>query len=170
MARVLMIVAQDGFRDEELLVPKEVLEREGHSVKVASKTRMKARGSRGASVMPDMAFYEINPDFFDCLIVVGGPGSPALADEPEVRRLLMGAMSKGKVIGGICLGPLSLAASNVLLGRRATIYPDKGAIRRLRECAAEYVREPVVVDGKVVTADGPASAGAFGSAIAGLLK
>jgi putative intracellular protease/amidase len=40
----------------------------------------------------------------------------------------------------------------------------------LRANAANYVKEPVVVDGNVVTADGPMSAGRFGSEISSMLK
>ncbi len=170
MSKVLMIVAQKGFRDEELLVPKEVLERAGHSVKVASLTRAKATGSLGAAVTPDMAVFEANPDFFDCIVVVGGPGSPVLADTPEVTELLIAASAKGKLIGGICLGPMALAKAGVLNGRGATIWPDRSAIALLRETGAQYRAEPVVADGRVVTADGPQSAAKFGAELAARLK
>ncbi|MCI0504262.1 DJ-1/PfpI family protein [Candidatus Micrarchaeota archaeon] len=170
MSKILMIVAQSGFRDEELFVPREVLQNAGHDVKVASITRGKATGSRGATVTPDMAVYEANPEFFDCVVVVGGPGSPALADNGDVTKLLIAAAAKGKLIGGICLGPMALAKSGVLAGKNATIFPDRKAIALLRETASHYKAEPVVTDGKVVTADGPQSAGAFGAALAELLK
>ena len=100
MAKVLMIVAQKGFRDEELFVPKEILERAGHDVKVASLTRQKATGSRGAVVQPDLAVYEANPDFFDCIVVVGGPGSPALSESAEGRELLLGGAEVGAMADG----------------------------------------------------------------------
>lgn len=169
MSKVLMIVAQSGFRDEELSIPREVLERSGHNVKVASATRAKASGSKGLTITPDMAVYEANPEFFEAIVVVGGPGSPALADNDDVKKLLIAASQKGKVIGGICLGPMALAKSGVLAGKNATVYPDRKAIVLLRETAANYRPEPVVVDGNIVTADGPQSAGKFGAAIAGLL-
>jgi protease I len=170
MAKVLMIIAQQGFRDEELLIPKEVLEREGHNVKVASMTRMKASGSKGAVVQPDMAIYEANSEFFDAVAVVGGPGSPALSENKEVIDFVMAMSAKKKITAGICLGPMTLAKAGVLSGRNATIWPGKDAIMLLRQVECVYKKEPVVVDGHIVTADGPQSAAKFGAEIANLLK
>ncbi|NYZ74584.1 DJ-1/PfpI family protein [Candidatus Micrarchaeota archaeon] len=170
MAKILMIVAQNGFRDEELFVPREVLEKEGHNVRVASLTRAKATGVKGATIQPDMAAYEANPEFFDAIVVVGGPGSPALAENEDVLRLLRDAAEKGRVIGAICIGPIAPAKAGVLAGKKATVFPDRKAISVLRENGAIYKAEPVVVDGNVVTADGPASAGLFGVELAKLLK
>jgi protease I len=170
MAKVLFIVAQKGFRDEELLVPKEMLEKAGHTVRIASLTRGKAIGSRGAEIQPDMAIYEANPDFFEAVVIVGGPGSPILADKSEVLGLLRAMAQKGKLIAGICLGPMALARSGVLAGRDATIFPDRKAILMLRECGARYLMEPVVVDERIITADGPENAGLFGQGLIDLLK
>jgi len=170
MAKVLMIVAQSGFRDEELFVPKEILEKAGHEVKVASITRAKATGSKGAIITPDMAVYEANADFFDCIIVVGGPGSPALSENMELRQLIIDANKKNKMLCAICLGPLSLARAGVLVDKKATVFPDKGAIAVLRECGAVYKSEPVIKDGRIITADSPSSADHFGAEIANALK
>ena len=170
MAKVLFVVAQKGFRDEELLVPKEMLEKAGHTVRIASLTRGKALGSMGAQIQPDMAIYEANPEFFEAIVIVGGPGSPILAEKDEVLGLLRAMAQKGKIVTGICLGPMALARSGVLAGKNATIFPDRKAILILRECGARYLMEPVVVDGRVITADGPENAGPFAQGLIDLLK
>ena len=170
MAKVLMVVAQNGFRDEELIIPREMLEKAGHSVKIASVTRAKATGTRGAVVQPDMAAYEANPEFFDCVVIVGGPGSPALAERKEVLRLVEQANGLEKVVAAICLGPLTLAKAGVLSGRGATVFPDRPAIQALRNSGAVYWTKPVVRDGNIVTADGPQNAGAFGDTLLEVLR
>ena len=145
MSRILMIVAQKGFRDEELLVPREMLERAGHTIQIASLTRSKAMGCRGLIVQPDMAMYEANPEFFECVIIVGGPGSPALADEDrDGVRPRHGHV--GKVVSAICLGPMTLASAGVLAGKNATVFPDRKAINASANAAA-YTHEPVVTTG-----------------------
>lgn len=170
MSKVLMVVAQTGFRDEELMVPKEILERAGHSVKIASINRGKATGVKGAVIQPDMAAYEANPEFFDCIIIVGGPGSPALAERKEIRQLVEKANEKEKIVAAICLGPLTLARAGVLSGKNATVFPDRPAIQALRDSGAIYWTRPVVRDGNIVTADGPHNAGAFGDTLVEMLK
>lgn len=169
MARILFVIAQKGFRDEELLVPREMLARAGHTIHIASLTRSKAVGSRGAVITPDMAMYEANPEFFECVVIVGGPGSPALSENEVVMGFVRAMDSSGKVVSAICLGPMTLARAGILAGKNATVFPDRKAINILRECGATYLMQPVVVDGRIVTADGPESAGPFAEELARLL-
>ena len=170
MAKVLMVVAQTDFKDEELLVPKELLEKAGHTVKVGSLSRAKAKGVGGTVVQPDIAVYEANPDFFDCIVIVGGPGSPVLAQREDVLDLVRKASKQGKVVAAICLGPMALANAGVLVRKKATVYPSKDAIKTLRDGGALYVDDPVVTDGDIITADSPPSANDFGNALVQLLK
>jgi len=170
MARILMIVAQQGYRDEELIVPKEVFEKAGEQVRVASLSRTKAAGSKGGSVMPDLAVHEANPDYFDAIVVVGGPGSPALAEDDDVRSLLQKAEERGKVVAAICLGPVSLASAGLLSGKRATVFPDREALRVLRDAGAHYQEQSVVKDGRIVTGNGPDAAGQFAETVLKALK
>ncbi|MBI5046414.1 DJ-1/PfpI family protein [Candidatus Micrarchaeota archaeon] len=170
MAKILMVVAQQGFRDEELFVPKELLQKAGHTVTVASVTRGKASGSKGGSVAPDMGIYEANPDFFAAIVIVGGPGSPSLADNGDATKLVEHAYQKGKIVSAICLGPLTLARAGVLVDKNATIFPDPKAIKMLRENGAVYWTQKVVRDGNILTADSPESAPDFAHALVDILK
>lgn len=165
-----MVVAQEGFRDEELLVPKEILEKEGHIIKIASLSRAKATGSKGAVVLPDMAAYEVNPEYFDAVVIVGGPGSPVLAHTKEVVDLVEKAYKMGKIVAAICLGPMTLAAAGILSGKKATVYPSDNGLAALKNGGARYKAEPVVIDGRIITADSPQSAGEFSTAINEMLK
>jgi protease I len=170
MAKVLMVVAQAGFRDEELLVPQEILKAEKHDVKIASMSRSRATGALGAVVNPDFAVHEANPDFFDAIVVVGGPGAAKLAESDDVLKLLQGAFRKNKIIAAICVAPVALARAGVLAGRRATVFRSPDGVKALRDGGAIYTAEDVTVDGKILTASGPHAAGEFGRKLAEMLK
>ena len=170
MAKVLMIIAQDGFRDEELLIPKDILESAGHSVKVASITRNKAKGMLGAEIIPELAVHEANVDFFDAVVVVGGVGSPQLAQHQEVVDIVRQANRKGKVVAAICLAPVVLAKAGVLATKKATVSRSQDSLKTFKENDVVYKDELVVVDGNIITAVGPAAAEEFGKKIVEILK
>ena len=170
MANVLMIIAQHGFRDEEFLIPKEILVNEGHKVKVASIARASATGMLGAKVMPDFAAHEANADFFDAIVIVGGAGSPALAKNSDVISLVQTAFVKGKILGAICLGPMTLAKAGVLSGKKATVFNSNEGTNALKEGKAICLLEDVVQDGRIVTACGPEAANDFGRKLVEMLK
>lgn len=169
MMRVLMIIAPKNFRDEELLIPKEILEHAGNDVKIASLTRVNATGMLGAVVKPDFAVHEINTDYFDAVVVVGGSGSPVLAESKEVLSVVRAMAEKEKLVAAICLAPIVLAKAGILVDKDATVYKTKESVTILREGGARYVEKPLVVDDNIITADGPASAEAFGKKIVELL-
>ena len=170
MAKVVFIIAQEGFRDEELLVPKKILLEAGHEVYVASMTQAEAHGSLGAVVHPDYSVETLKSDEYDAIVVVGGPGSPTLSRTDSVLRVVREMYEKGKVVAAICLGPMTLAAAGVLKGKRATVFPAKEGIEALKQNGADYSEDAVVIDGMVITANGPSHAERFGKAILDMLK
>lgn len=168
--RVLIVIAQESFRDEELFHPKEVLEARGAKVVVASATTHEATGMLGARVKPNLALVEARATDYDAVLVAGGMGAPKhLWNEPTLVRLLQGAHAAGRVVGGICLSGVLPAQAGLLAGQRATAWwtPESG--EELRKHGAEYVKAPVVVSGRVVTAEGPDAATRFGEEVANLL-
>ncbi len=170
MAHILMIIAQNGFRDEELLVPKEIIEHAGHQVKIASLNRLTATGMLGATVHPDFAVHEVNPDFFDSVVVVGGAGTSMLVKNNDTIRIVREIAQKGKLVAGICLAPMVLAKAGVLVDRQATVFRTKESVAMLKANGALYKDQPLIVDENVVTADGPSSASIFGKKIVEMLK
>ncbi|MEM7821637.1 MAG: DJ-1/PfpI family protein [Candidatus Aenigmatarchaeota archaeon] len=167
---VLFIVAQQNFRDEELSKPKQILEKEGAKVKVASITREQAIGMLGMKIIPELAVRDANPNEFDALVIVGGSGSPKLAEYPEVINILKKFKEQEKPIAAICLAPYVLAKAGILEGKNVTLYPADFAIAEIRRAKANYVEKPVVVDGRIITADGPQSAEMFGNEIVNILS
>lgn len=163
------MIAQQNFRDEEYLIPKGMLEREGAEVTTASITTEETRGMLGARVKPDVAVRDANANNFDCLIVAGGSGSPKLADYPEVLNIIRRFDEQNKPIASICLAGYVLAKAGVLKGRTATVSPADFALIEYRRSGVVYSSKPVVVDDRFVTAAGPEDAREFAEEIIKIL-
>ncbi|HQA04190.1 MAG TPA: DJ-1/PfpI family protein, partial [Thermodesulfovibrio thiophilus] len=73
--KVLMIIASQNFRDEEFLTPKQIFEKAGFNVIVASSSLNTAKGTLGATVKPDILIKDVNVKTFDAVVFVGGPGA-----------------------------------------------------------------------------------------------
>jgi len=164
--RIVLVIAPERFRDEELAEPRAALERAGHAVVVAATKTGIATGMLGAKERVSVSIADVRPDDIDLLAIIGGAGSPDhLWDHEPLKRLVAAVYAAGKPVGAICLSPPVLARAGVLAGKRATTYPAERAIAELKRGGAEYVRQPVVEDGIIVTASGPEAAAAFGQAL-----
>jgi protease I len=167
---VVIVIAPERFRDEELDVPRRALERAGHHVTIASTRIGEATGMLGARVQVGATIGAIRADTCDALVLAGGAGAPAhLWDSEPLKALVTAVHAAGRPIGAICLSPPVLARAGILAGKRATCYPTERALLELKRGGATCVDDPVVCDGTIVTANAPEAAADFGDALALLL-
>ena len=165
---VLMIIASNNFRDEEYLHPREVLENEGAKITIASSTKKEATGMLGTKVVPDILIDEVDIDDYDAVIFVGGSGANEYWENEKAHEIAKKAYEKSKVIGAICIAPVTLARAGLLKGKKATVYTSE--IENIKKEGVIYTGNSVEVDGKIVTGNGPTAAKEFGEKIAELLK
>jgi protease I len=165
VAKVLMIIAPENFRDEELFHTKEELENAGAEITIASSTSGEARGKLGARVKPDLTLDRVKVDDYDAVIFVGGTGSEVYFNDKRALSIASEAFRKGKVTCAICIAPVILANAGVLKGKRATVW-NGDFIEKIESRGATYTGKNVEVDGKVITANGPHAAREFGRKIA----
>jgi protease I len=165
--KAVMIVAFRDFRDAEYFVPKEILERAGIEVKTASNKMGIAIGADGGDTQVDLLVSQINPADFDAIIFVGGPGCLEALDNEDSYRVARETVSQDKILASICISPVILAKAGVLKGKKATVWTDftKSQAKILEKEGAIFEEKPVVVDGKIITANGPGSAEEFGKKI-----
>jgi protease I len=162
--KVVMIIAPQNFRDEELVEPQDVLTEQGAEVKTASSSLAVSKGMLGVQVKPDMLIGDIKPADWDAIILVGGSGASAYWEDSTVHSLLREAVKKDKIVGAICIAPVTLANAGILFGKKATVYASEEG--KLKNKGAECTGQSVQRDGKVITANGPKAAREFGNAIA----
>jgi protease I len=169
MAKILIIISPENFRDEELKIPMQIFKQTGNEFTIASTTAEMCQGMLGYEIKPDKTVSDVKVGDYDAIVVVGGSGSPALAEKPEVLKLLKSAQLNNKIVGAICMAPVVLARAGVLSGKRATVYQTPESLKVLQAAGSLFTNEPVVVDGKIVTANGPQAAAEFAKAILELL-
>ncbi|MEF2144584.1 MAG: DJ-1/PfpI family protein [Desulfovibrionaceae bacterium] len=167
--KAVMVVTFDGFEDNEYKYTRAKLDDAGIVVSVAAAQMGRAKGQAGRMVDVDLTLADVNVADYDAVVFIGGKGSQTLVDRPEAHRIARDAMEQGKVLGAICYSPVALAKAGVLDGREATVADAWSGPRILKENGCNYKNSSVVVDGKLVTANGPKAAKKFGSAVVEVL-
>ncbi|RDK05913.1 type 1 glutamine amidotransferase domain-containing protein [Cupriavidus lacunae] len=131
---------------------------------------------------------------YDAIFFAGGLGPMVdIAIDPDVKRAVLRAWNGGKIVAAVCHGPVALLGVNLddgtplVQGRRLTSFSDaeeEGYAKAdvpfmlesaLRAAGAEYSstdpwQSKVVVDGRLITGQNPASANAVGEAIVAALR
>jgi len=168
MKKAVMVIASGDFRDEELLEPKEVLQRNGVEVKIASTTLNQVKGMLGAKVKPDLLISDIKIKDFDAIVFVGGIGASQYWNDPVAHKLVQEAVKTNRIVGAICIAPVTLANAGILVGKRATVFSSEAG--QLKAKGVNYTGKAVEKDGNIITANGPSAAREFGEELARALK
>jgi len=165
--QILMVLAEDPFRDPEYFEPRKVLDAAGYQVMTTS-TAKTAKGAEGAVVNVDLLLKDVKPQDYDAIVFIGGSGSYQYHDNKKAHELARYAAAPGKVLGAICAAVGTPANAGVLKGKKATSF--SGVADMLKAGGAAYTGAGVTVDGNIVTADGPMSAKSFGEALIKAIK
>lgn len=166
--KIAMIIAYKDFRDEEYFIPRDIFIQAGISVFTISEKKGIAIGVNGGEAIVDLILEELNCPDFDAIVFIGGDGMVKNIDNEEYHKIARDAVEYNKILGAICISPAILANAGVLDNKNATVWSDimnKSAIKILKENNAIYQDKSVVIDNKIITANGPSSAQEFAQAI-----
>lgn len=168
MHTALLVIAQNCYQDVELAGTRNALLAAGFEVTIASTEEGTCVGKFGGTEEALLAIRDVDASSYDVLAFIGGPGAHALADDPEAILLAKTRHDSGKLLGAICIAPMILAAAGVLENKHASVWDDgKGTQERfLTERGAIVAKDPVTVDGLIITANGPDAAEEFGRTLA----
>jgi len=161
--RIVMIIAKGMFNETEFKEPKEVFEREGADVIIASSTSSKAIGDRGLKITPDIHIRNIDVKNFDVVVFIGGFGVSEYFDNPQAHKIAKQALDQNKIVCAICMAPRILANAGLLKGRKATSFPS--ASEDIKAKGGNVTEKEVERDGNIITANGPGAALKFGETI-----
>ncbi len=160
MARALVPLAE-GFEEIEGVSIIDILRRGGvevHSAYLPGEFATDlVTGANGITVQADVPLATVVVDEYDIIALPGGwGGTNRLAEDPTAQRLLKEFAAAGKWVAAMCAAPYALHVAGVL-SKRYTCYPS--VEEQIRP--EDRVDEKVVVDGKVITSQGPGTAICF---------
>lgn len=159
----VIILLANGFEEVEAIAQIDFLRRAGIEIDTVSiHDSREIVGQSRIIVIADKLFSEMNPDFYDAVILPGGKaGMLNLQQDARVQEMLVDFHKRGKVIAAICASPSILGKLHLLDGRRCVCYP--GFESNLT--GASVVDERVVIDGTIITSKGPGTSFDFAIAI-----
>lgn len=163
-----MVIAERNFRDEELFQPRQILEKAGIGVSVASVSLKTATGMLGGTCKPDLLLSSVKAEDYNAVVFIGGEGAQQYWKDPAAHGLARDFLKAGKVVAAICIGPMILANAGILKGKKATVWESESTC--LKRSGATYTAQRVEKDGKIITAAGPFAAAEFGQAILAAIR
>lgn len=170
--KIAIVIAFRDFRDAEYFVPREILEGAGAKITTVSTKLGTAIGADGGDTEVDLLIENLNPADFDAIVFIGGPGALSYLDNEKSYNVARETVNQNKVLGSICVSPVILAKAGVLSGKKATVWSsplDRGPVNILKQNGAIYEDKSVVIDGKLITANGPGVAKEFGEKLVEVL-
>ncbi|MBL7115333.1 MAG: DJ-1/PfpI family protein [Kiritimatiellae bacterium] len=157
MAEALILLA-DGIEEMETVIIVDVLRRAAWNVTMASIDNSEITASRGVRLLADKTFDAIDPTDYDVLLIPGGMGgTQRLQKHQGVLEAIRTFSDHAKWIGAICAGPLVLQSAGILEEKLVTCHPGV----RDQLTAPRESNSRVVVDGRIVTSQGPGTAFEF---------
>ena len=167
--KIAMVIAFRDFRDAEYFIPADILAGYGAKIIPLSTKKGIAMGADGGDAEVLLTPEEFQAKDFDALVFVGGPGMAKELVNQDFQRMAQAMVKAGKLLAAICIAPVLLAKAGILQGKKATVWSgpmDKAPISMLKESGADYQEKALVIDGLIITANGPGAAKDFGEALA----
>ena len=166
MAKVLVPLA-DGFEDIEAVSIVDVLRRGEVEVLTASLgTTTSVRSAHGIRMEADALLADVLDGEYDAIILPGGgEGTQNLMGCEALHERLRRQKSDERLVCAICAAPTVLEAAGVLEDEDVTCYPSC-----MPQMGRPVKHVPVVVDGLIVTGQGPGSAALFALVVLSCLE
>lgn len=165
---VVFFIPEKNFHDLEFSIPKSILERNGFKVFIASEGKNLATGQFGLRIKPETYLFNLHPENFSALVLVGGSGTKDYWKNELLIRTVKNFHSRGKIVAAICSAVGILAAAELLKNKRVTCFQSD--VEFIRTTGAIVTNNPIEYDSKILTASGPDSAELFGKELVEKIK
>jgi protease I len=165
---VLIVVPDTGFQQSEYQAVQTAMEDAGYPTQIANALGDDSVSGDDVHVRADLRIADADPAEYAGVVLIGGSGTTSLFDDTDLQALVRDTAQQGKLVSAICLAPVILARAGVLEGKQATVWEDQRAELEENGCSAQD--KPVVVDGLVITGNGPEAAPEFAAAVVEALR
>lgn len=163
---MIAVFLANGFEEVEALAVVDVLRRAELEVVTVGIGGKVVHGSHNIPVIADVADTDWQRGKLEAVVLPGGmPGTLHLEASALVKDTVTAVHEAGGYVCAICAAPSILGHMGLLNGKKAVCFPGYEA----ELTGAQVQKEPVVVDGHIITAKGAGVALDFGLCIAAQL-
>ena len=165
MTQRVLVPLAEGFEEMEAVIIIDVLRRADLDTVVAGLNGAgPVLGSRGVTVVAEVALDDVLDTEFDAIVLPGGlGGTECLRAHAPLLAALGAHAAEERLTAAVCAGPLVLASAGLVRGKNLTSHP--GAQDELRAAGALVSADRVVQDGVLLTSQGPGTAMEFALAV-----
>lgn len=154
----IAILVDNNFEQSEFEVPLQRLKAAGAQVTVVGTSSKDLQAlqhtKHGDAFKADELLEDIDPEDFDTLVLPGGVvNADKLRMNKDARALVTNYIDQNKVVAAICHAPWLLVSADLVEGRRLTSYYTLQD--DIRNAGGEWIDQPVVVDGNLITSRQP---------------
>ena len=159
MAKVLMIIANNGFQDYEFWIPFDVFNEADLEVTIAAWRKWECIWVFWSKTTADIDLMAVNWANYDVVVFVGGGWAYTqyFHDQDYLR-----IAREAKKIWAICIAPMILSECGIFNGKNVTWWNQNDVQKKfIQDHGGFWVDKPVVVSWNIVTANGPEAAKEF---------
>lgn len=153
-----LIITWENFQDQEVVYPFYRLKEETNDVEIMANVTGKFFGIMGVNMTSHKLLIELDNEVTyqkhlnetDILVLPGGVKSlEKLRQEKNVIRFIADFAATGKVIASTCHGAQLMISAKIVKGKKISGYYSLED--DINNAGATYSRDPVVVDGNIVS-------------------
>lgn len=164
---VVFFIPEKNFHDLEFTIPKSILEKNGIKVFIASENKNLATGQFDLRIKPDTYLFNLHPENFKAIVLIGGTGSKQYWKNEQLIRIIKSFANKGRILAAICSAVGILASAEFLKGKKVTCFQDD--IEFIKSTGAIVTNNAVEISDNIITASGPDAAELFGKTLSELI-